>query len=142
MRSVFAFFHDLDEGTLEASLDELAMRSPGDPATWQFLTEPGDPVLYIFVQRPSNQTFLAEWDLESRRALTDALGGAVTVYVQADVTGRHPGRAEAIQFLIGLLERHEGVATSDYDEDHCWTAAELRADAPLQGRAFFTYPPD
>jgi hypothetical protein len=65
------------------------------------------------------------------------VGGAPTLTIMADVSGRHQGRPEVLDFLKSLFAHWPGVVQDDSEE--VWSPLEVFADRRQNGRRFFDY---
>ena len=70
--------------------------------------------------------------------LQTALGKMPDVTVIVQISGGVPADAEVRQFAECLLGTFRGIAHDEYS-DHCWTLAEIRSCATIQGHPFFDY---
>jgi hypothetical protein len=93
-----------------------------------------DPRLYINVYRAAP----GELEPEDWADLVQRFGGEPAVVVIADVSGRHPGDEQTLDFVTDLLTHFSGSAQDEYTE-HLWSLGELRAGHYVSGHPFFDY---
>ena len=128
MRSVILHLRGTAEADVAAHLRSKYVSN--GPEGWM-LAVGGDPCLYIGVYRDGPiENEPADW------ARVTAWADGSLVSVIADVSGRHPGRPEAMAFIEDLLGRFDGVARDDYTS-HLWTLGQLRAGHRAEGHPFF-----
>lgn len=125
MRSVFVF-SAVEPRLIHARLDDIGERAHAD--SWVI-----DERLWISVNDPPN--WLDGFD-DVRPDIERELGGDVTL-VQADVSGRIDGTAEARFLALAILALGPGLAFDD-DTSQGWTAEALAADETVNGRKFFS----
>ena len=132
MRSVVIHLVDTKRDAVRERLSEFAGPNAGD----QWLYPPGSskPILYIEFY----DDYEREFEPGELQPLETALGKIPDVSVIANISGRTPADTEARLFAECLLGAFRGVAQDGYS-DHCWTLAEIRSGATIQGHAFFDY---
>ncbi len=130
MRSVFVFLCDASEEEVSAHLDHTY---PTQREPW--LSSVGDdPYLYIDFYREGP----TEFEPEEWSDLVERCNGKPPVGVMADVSGRHPGDQQALDFVTNMLTHFNGFAMDDYTE-HLWSLEELRTGIRVLGHPFFDY---
>jgi hypothetical protein len=132
--SVRSILVHLREATEAEVATFLARQYPAQPGPPWILERSGDPVLCIDFYGDLNQ----EFEVEDYFRLLEHLGGDPSVSVIADVSGRHPGDTEVVQFVRTLLQEFAGVAQDEYTS-HCWTLEEVLAGHQVQAHPFFDY---
>ncbi len=131
MRNVMVFLRDTRE---DAVTEYLAHAYPFQPGPPWIMDVDGDPVLLIDIYRSLEEP----WNDDVRKAIVRSLGGAPTVGIGADVSGRHPADEQARAFACGLLTAFEGVALDDFS-DHCWSCEQIMTGHRVHGHPFFDY---
>lgn len=137
-RSVWVHLRDANEADITAWLDGFAERwtkaGAGERPRWAH-PHTGECVLSIEFDE------LTDWDPDDFPRIAAAVGAEGWVSVVADVSGRVPGRAEALAFVTGLLRRFGGVAYDGYSMHlHFWTLDEIERDAVIEGFRFLVAP--
>jgi hypothetical protein len=107
--------------------------------TWIVGSDDASPAIYAYIATTTDKSapLYCDWESSATDALTAALGRLPTWCVVADISGRIPADAEVRAFVLPLLAGG-GVVQDDYS-DHCWTAAEITADARVDGLSFFDH---
>lgn len=131
MRSVFAHLKNTNKETVRKVLDNICDQKSSRPDEWLCLKE-GDPILYVGFYSDYQEYETDEW-----RKLVSELGCEPEVTVVADVSGRHSGRKEVIQFLKSVMEKFDGVIQDDSDE--VWTLNEVFSEKIKNNERFFQY---
>jgi len=132
VRSVVIHLADTTRAAVRERLSEFA--GPANGNEWRYPPASSTPVLYIGFY----EDYEREFEPDELRQLQTALGKMPDVIVIANVSGRTPGDAEVRQFVECLLDTFHGVAQDEYS-GHCWTLAEIRSCATIQGHSFFDY---
>jgi len=94
----------------------------------------GDPCLFIDFYRDAE----SEFEPDDFAQLGRFFGGAPSVSIAADVSGRHGGEEQVRAFVSTMLNRFDGRAQDDYTA-HFWTLDEIRAGHRVQRHEFFDY---
>lgn len=115
-----------DRATLEAALDSLGERQPGQ---WII-----DEILYARIDEPPDWS--DGWTPKEIDAAADALGGLPPRAVAVDISGRRPGWEEVGKVASVLLKLGPGVAFDDYSE-RPWRADEIDRARDEHGNRFF-----
>lgn len=131
MRSVVVFLRDVTEIEVTAYLQQAYTGQEGPP--WVALLD-GEAYLYIYMYRDGPTEYESDVWLDIIRQS----GGEPTAAVIADVSGRHPGKAEVAEFVLAILTRFSGAAMDDYTT-HLWSLPELQSGQLIEGHAFFDY---
>ena len=131
MRSIFLFFAS---STAAQIADALSASFEGQRDPWIVWHAPGDPAIYAYVRPPEELA----WDMDPVDVahVEERLDGKVSVWVEGDVSGRHPGRPEALALTQALLPQYGGIAGDD--SGSLWDAEEIAGNARVDGRLFFS----
>jgi|HubBroStandDraft_6_1064221.scaffolds.fasta_scaffold463028_1 hypothetical protein len=120
MRTVLVHLRSATEEQVKSFLTHTYPRQFGPP--W-ICDVDGDACLYINISRDMALYF----EPEELASLLKQLGGALTVSVSADVSGRHPGDEQVRDFVYKLLSQFEGLAEDDYTEGF-WTQDDIQSE--------------
>jgi hypothetical protein len=130
MRSVHVYLRETTQDVVAAVLD---LAYPGQRFPWLHLIK-DDPYLYIDFL-PSNWSDI---DPDHWKEFQEQFGGEPAVAVTADVSGRHPGGPQVLEFVTLLLSKFNGLANDDYT-DRLWPLSEIIEKARYKGFEFFDW---
>lgn len=111
MKSVFAFFHEVNRNEIMNHLNSLCTNY--QDKQWVYFKQE-DPVLYI--EFDDEKYFMNELDPEEEqdkrfRILLEE--GCYNLILQIDISGRYSGMEDALFILQPLLPKFDGVAIDD-----------------------------
>ena len=129
MRAIDVFLRDTTRDAVAAVLNSVY---PGQRDPWVKLVD-DDPRLWI---RFSTEDWPGVDHECWEGPFHDQFGGEPAVAITADISGRHPGKEQVLEFVSLLLGRFDGMANDDYT-DRLWTLAEIVADVRHNGFPFF-----
>jgi len=134
MRSIFVFIKKSDREQVIACLNSICTKRNGSTDAWITETN-GDPVLYVEFSENSFQNEIGanEWN-----DLVSKLGEEPKMSISVDISGRHDGKNEVMNFLASFLEINEGYVMDDYT-DYAWSLNEIRNSVLVEGLPFFDY---
>lgn len=132
MRSAFIFLDYLQEEIIEF----LNVNFNGfDNLQWT-VHKDNDPVLYIrFDEERSLLNDLAECEINLLRAKFRSFPCQI---LTIDISGRHHGEKELLNFLKVLLDRFDALVMDDYTE-HLWTYEEICNGVKVRNHKFFDF---
>ena len=128
MRSVHVYLRDTTQDEVAAVLD---LAYPGQRFPWLHSIN-DDAYLYIDFL-PTNWSDI---DPDDWKVFQEQFGGEPAVAVTADVSGRHHGGPQVLEFVTLLLSKFNGLANDDYT-DRLWPLSEIKEEGALQGLRVF-----
>lgn len=140
MRSAFLIFEEKQTNNLVDFLDSYCDASYGTPPVkywhiWAYEKKPSEDIcLYIDSDSLGENDFHMLIEDESSFELLLNLNNAVVWMV--DISGRHDGTAELLDFIKAFLKEMPAYVKDDYT-DHFWTYEELENNLKVEGHTFF-----
>jgi len=132
MRSILLHFRGVTKGDVNHLLQEICRPTNGPP--WVYEVE-GEPYLYIDFYTDGPR----EFEPEDWAVLVKTLSGQPSISLVVNVSGRHPGDRELMEFVSAVLSKVDGFAQDEYTS-HCWTLKEIVSGHQEEGHPFFDYP--
>lgn len=140
MRTVFLVFESKQKSKAEKFLDQYCDRCHQHESIkqWQIdahqTIDPEQICLYLDNQPLRDDDFVLEEEhaLEMWSSLYDPL------VFMVNISGKHDGTAELLDFVQSFLNNIPGFVLDDYTE-HFWTHEELANHSTFAGHPFFDY---
>lgn len=133
MRSAFLFLQNYTLSQAKNLLNNLAEKNG---TGWLINSKENDPILYIRVDQEFSLLNEFDEDEVGFEKLVEIINNYIIVII--DISGRHNGKIELIEFINNCLLNRNGYVMDDYTY-HLWTIDEINGNKLVENHPFFDY---